>query len=99
MTSRTALLSLGLSVCSLPACDPLGAQDTTRRIAYRLPGMSEAIRRENITYRSLAGSADTVAYGQALQYDVYLPAGSDAALRPGVIFVHGGLVAGTRGVG
>ena len=73
-----------------------GAQGPERRLAYRLDGMEAVARRENVMYRSLGGSPDIAAYGPALAYDVYTPPGAPRR-RPGVVFVHGGIVAGTRG--
>lgn len=72
------------------------AQTPDRRLAFRLPGMEDAVRRENLVYRSLTGSADTAFYGGALHYDVYSPRDRGSSPRPGVVFIHGGLVAGTR---
>jgi acetyl esterase/lipase len=74
------------------AADPGVAQE--RRLAYRIAGMEHVQRIENLTYSSLAGTPDTVMYGPTLLYDVFLPPESDS-IRAGVIFIHGGLVAGS----
>jgi acetyl esterase/lipase len=65
-----------------------------RQIAYALPGMERVQRIADQPYRSLSGSPDTVMYGPNLRYDVYLPAGAEPGLRGGVVFIHGGMVAG-----
>jgi acetyl esterase/lipase len=64
-----------------------------RQLAFTLPGMAQVRRLADLGYRSVIG-ADTVMYGIDLRYDVYLPAGGGAGTRPGVVFVHGGMVAG-----
>jgi acetyl esterase/lipase len=56
--------------------------------------MDQVRRIEDQSYRDLTGSPDTVMYGTALRYDVFMPPGGDD-VRPGVIFIHGGLVAGS----
>jgi acetyl esterase/lipase len=92
MTSHL-LPSLGVvALLGLTATDPGFAQD--RRLAHSVPGMDEVRLIENQSYRDLTGSPDTVMYGAALLYDVFMPTGGDA-VRPGVIFIHGGLVAGS----
>lgn len=81
----------GLLLCLL-APDPAHPQD--RRLAYRVDGMDQVRLIENLVYRDLRGTADTLMYGTDLRYDVFLPPTGDD-LRPGVIFIHGGLVAGS----
>lgn len=78
------------------ASGTLNAQSPERQIAFRLPGMESVVRQQNLIYRSLNAIPDTLAYGTALRYDVYLPPREGTATRPGVVFVHGGIVAGTR---
>lgn len=76
----------------LTAAGPGLAQE--RRLAYQVPGMERVQRIENLTYSRLTETPDTVMYGRELRYDVFLPAEGDS-VRPGVIFIHGGLVAGS----
>ncbi|HKG91866.1 MAG TPA: alpha/beta hydrolase, partial [Gemmatimonadaceae bacterium] len=100
MRTRHATVAGALALASMllaAFAPPTAAQAPERRIAYRLPGMDAVARRESIPYRSLAGSPDTLAYGRALEYDVYLPRAPQGTRTPGVVFVHGGIVAGSRG--
>lgn len=91
MTVRClSLLHVTLWCCML-ATQQATAQE--RRLAHSVPGMEQVRRIADLSYRDLTGTADTVMYGPALLYDVFLPADSDS-LRPGVVFIHGGLVAG-----
>lgn len=91
MTSRLPAAAAGLAAMCFMAAEPTGAQD--RRLALRVAGMDDVQRVGDQAYRDLSGSPDTVMYGDRLLFDVFLPAGGDS-LRPAVIFIHGGLVAG-----
>ena len=76
---------------------PSSAQE--RRLAYSLPNSDRVQRIADQVYRSLAGTRDTTMYGAALRYDVFLPPPStDGKPRPGVVFIHGGLVPETTRV-
>ncbi|HEX6134774.1 MAG TPA: alpha/beta hydrolase [Longimicrobiales bacterium] len=90
-TCSLAILGVATLLC-LTAADPGAAQD--RRLAHLVPGMDQVRRIDNLSYRDLTGSPDTVMYGPALMYDVFMPPDGDD-VRPGVIFIHGGLVAGS----
>jgi acetyl esterase/lipase len=91
MTSRLPAAAAGLAAICVMAVQPSAAQD--RDLAYRIPGMDEVRRVNDQAYRDLSGSPDTVMYGDRLLFDVFLPTDGDS-LRPAVIFIHGGLVAG-----
>lgn len=71
------------------------AAQQERQLAHRIAGMDEVQRIADLSYRSLVGTADTLMYGAELRYDVFLPAERSAGTHPGVIFIHGGLVADT----
>lgn len=71
------------------------AAQQQRQLAHRVPGMDQVQRIADLPYRSLTGTADTIKYGGELRYDVFLPGERAQGGRPGVIFVHGGLVADT----
>ena len=68
-----------------------------RRIAYTLPGMDRVQVSKDRVYRSIVGSPDTAMYGPTLRYDVYLPSSAGPA-RPAIVFIHGGMVAGSQRV-
>lgn len=87
--SRMPSLTLLLALATV---QPALAQE--RRLAYRVPGMDQVPSIENLVYSRLTGSPDTTMYGDSLLYDVFLPA-SHGGVRAGVIFIHGGLVAGS----
>ncbi|MEX2283990.1 MAG: alpha/beta hydrolase [Gemmatimonadota bacterium] len=93
--NRGRLLSM---VALSSAIGALSAQGQERRLAYLRPAMDQVTRIADLRYRSLEGTSDTVMYGTDLRYDVFLPPGPIQANRPGVIFIHGGMVAGTARV-
>jgi acetyl esterase/lipase len=96
MRHRLLLAGVSALMLSLPIASPALSQE--RRLAHQIAGMDHVQRIADQSYRDLRGSADTLMYGPALLYDVFLPA-SGEGLRPGVVFVHGGLVAGSaRGI-
>jgi acetyl esterase/lipase len=79
-------------MCGLDAAISV-ADAQTRHLAYSLPNSERVQRIADQVYRSLRGSSDTVMYGDALRYDVFLPPPSpDGKLRGAVVFIHGGLV-------
>lgn len=91
-TSGRAVL---LGLVAFPALDTANAQTAPRHLAFTLPAVSGVQRLADRSYRSLAGSPDTVMYGPALRYDVFLPPPRDGKRRAGVVFIHGGLVPDT----
>jgi len=89
-------------LCGL-ACAPFHAAraqtPAPRHLAFSLPPVEGIRRVADQPYRSLVGSKDTVMYGAALRFDVFLPPPQrDGAPRAGVVFIHGGLVPGTQRV-
>jgi acetyl esterase/lipase len=91
MTEKTLIPTAAL-LLALFAADPAQPQD--RHLAYRIDGMDEVRRIHDLVYRDLSGTPDTAMYGPDLRYDVFLPPGG-VGPRPGVIFIHGGMVAGS----
>jgi acetyl esterase/lipase len=74
-------------------------QAPERHLAYSLPAPAGVRVINNQSYRSLAGTKDTIMYGPNLLYDVFLPgATADRRPRAGVVFIHGGLVPDTQRV-
>lgn len=92
MTARSLTSAAAAGAICLVAADSSAAQD--RRLAFRISGMDEVRRIQDLPYHDLRGSPDTVMYGSHLLFDVFLPAWDADSLRPVVIFIHGGLVAG-----
>ncbi len=92
MSFRTFLpiFSLTLGLVS-PA---LGQTDTSANVlGYELPGMRNAVVQRGLTYRTVTDNG----VARALTMDVYRPPGAAPGRRPGLIFVHGGLVARQAG--
>jgi acetyl esterase/lipase len=92
MAARLLAAAAAAAAIWLVAAEPSAAQD--RRLAFRVPGMDEVRRIQDLRYRDLTGSPDTVMYGPDLRFDVFLPPSDAESVRPAVIFIHGGLVAG-----
>jgi len=92
--------TLRVAVFGLVVAQPMvGQTPAPRHLAFSLPPLTGVQRIADQPYRSLAGTPDTVMYGPALRYDVFLPPPSrDGKRRAGVIFIHGGLVPGTQRV-
>ena len=91
--TATGIFILALTFQSATAQTPT----PVRHLAFTLPGMERVQVIKDRVYRSIAGTPDTVMYGPTLRYDVYLPS-TAGAKRPGIIFIHGGMVAGTQRV-
>lgn len=88
MSPRSLLPTFMLTACL--ASTAAGQTDTTANVlGYELPGMRNAIVRRDLTYRTVLDDG----VSRALTMDVYRPPGSPTERRPGLLFVHGGLVA------
>jgi acetyl esterase/lipase len=91
---------LALGVVAICATNVAHAQGIApRRLAFSLPAVPGVRRLADEPYRSLAGTADTVMYGSALRYDVFVPPlRTDGKPRGGIVFIHGGMIPGTQRV-
>ena len=88
MSLRSFLPTFVMAACLAPTA--AGQTDTTANVlGYELPGMRNAVVRRDLTYRTVLDGG----VSRALTMDVYRPPGSATERRPGLIFVHGGLVA------
>ena len=79
---KSALASFSLIVTAFSSVG-LYSQNLSRPIVYSVPGMDKVEVRPDIIYKREGG--------EEMKMDVYIPPGLEAeALRPGVIFIHGG---------